>query len=255
MEGARPADPPVVACSIGGITVACLLDTGNSGMSLSLELAEQLNLEPVAAPFEVRGLGAYETGLVKAPPLSIGSVTYPSARYVVLHDVHRLGYDVILGADFFAHAQVTLDFPRRTLRLAPEELLSSHDAGAIPIRFVNNVPVVDVQLAGVDARLAIDTGDESAINLSEGYAKLHPTLFKPTGATQVGGIGGHSEEVTGEIASVRIGSLALERERIGITKGLAATGQGHLGTAFLARFALAIDYARERITLEPTRSL
>jgi hypothetical protein len=220
-------------------------------MSMSLELAEQLDLEPVAAPFEVRGLGSYETGLVKAPPLTIGSVTYPFARYVVLHDVHRLGYDVILGADFFAHAQVTLDFPRRTVHLAPEDL-SSHLSEAIPIRFVNNVPVVDVQLAGIDARLAIDTGDESSINLSEGYAKLHPTLFKPTGATQVGGVGGHSEEVTGEIASVRIGSLATERERIGITKGLAATGQGHLGTRFLARFALAIDYARERVTLEPT---
>src|ERR1700732_3113889 len=41
-------DRPIVACTIGGITVPCLLDTGNSGMAMSLELAAALRLHATA---------------------------------------------------------------------------------------------------------------------------------------------------------------------------------------------------------------
>ncbi|HTA40676.1 MAG TPA: hypothetical protein VK760_16455, partial [Candidatus Acidoferrales bacterium] len=46
-----PIDPnhvtPVFACSIGGITLKCLLDTGNSGLSMSSELASELDVPVV----------------------------------------------------------------------------------------------------------------------------------------------------------------------------------------------------------------
>lgn len=248
MEGSRAGAPPVTTCTIGGVAATCLLDTGNSGMSMSLELAERLGLEPVSAPFEVHGIGSYETGLVKAPALTVGTATYPAARYVVLHDISRLGYDLVLGADFFARTRVTLDYPHRTIMLAAEST-PKDDADAIPIRFINFVPVAAVQLAGVDARLALDTGDDSAINLAESFSKAHPGLFKPTGSTAVGGVGGESEEITGNISSVRIGRMTLEHQPIGVTKGLAPTAQGHLGSGFLARFAVTFDYERERATL------
>jgi hypothetical protein len=250
MESSRAGAPPVALCTIGGVTVECLLDTGNSGLSMSLELAEQLKLEPVSVPFQVHGIGSYATGLVNAPALEIGRANFPPAKYVVLHDLGRFGYDLVLGADFFAHAHVTIDYPRRTITLAAESA-PKDDADAIPIRFLNFVPVVAVQLTGLDAHLALDTGDESAINLGESYYKAHPGLFKPTGAAYVGGVGGQSEEITGEIASMQIGSRTLEHQRIGVTKRLAPTADGHLGSAFFSRFAIVFDYAHERVKLIP----
>ena len=61
--------------------------------------------------YHVRGLGDYSTQVVRAGPLQVGNATFPDAYYVVLNDVSRYGYDVVLGADFVASSG-----PRSTLR-------------------------------------------------------------------------------------------------------------------------------------------
>jgi hypothetical protein len=249
LTGARAGDPPVTACTIGGVTAACLLDTGNSGMSMSLELAEQLNLEPMSAPFEVTGIGSYATGLVRAPGIEIGAASYPPATYVILHDIHRYGYDLILGADFFAHTRVTLDYPHRALTLAPQT--AAGDPASIPINFVNFIPVVAVQMGAADAHLALDTGDDSTINLAEQYYRAHPALFRPTGTSPVSGVGGKSQEILGQIAAISVGQFTIEHQRIGATEGLNPTGDGHLGCGFLEHFAVTFDYQHEHVSLTP----
>ncbi len=249
LYGTRVANLPVADCTIGGQSAQCLLDTGNSGMAMSLELAERLGLEPIAAPFVIRGLGSYVTGIVRAPPLTIGDVSYPIASYVVLHDIHRLGYDLILGADAFANARITIDYARRSLTIAPPGGGLAGDA--IGLGFENFVPVVAAKVGDFDARLALDTGDESTINLAEQYYGAHPAIFKPTGKAPVGGVGGTSEEIVGEIERVRVGNFSVEHQPIGATKHLAPTADGHLGDGFLSHFAVVFDYARERIGLVP----
>ena len=92
----------------------CWFDTGNSGLAMSLELAEQLNLNPVGV-FSVSGLGFYATEVVRAGPLQIGSVRFGDAEYVVLSDIHRYGYDLVLGADVFAATPLTIDYGRHTI--------------------------------------------------------------------------------------------------------------------------------------------
>ena len=123
--GARPGsvalDPasttPDAMCSLGGVSVRCLFDTGNSGLSMSLELAEQLNLNPIGV-FSVRGLGFYATEVVRTGPLQIGNVRFGDAEYVVLSDIHRYGYDLVLGADVFAAAPLTIDYGATRFPLA-----------------------------------------------------------------------------------------------------------------------------------------
>ncbi|MGH8164949.1 MAG: hypothetical protein ACREP1_11520, partial [Rhodanobacteraceae bacterium] len=51
---------PIGPCTSAGISARCLIDTGNSGIAMSLELAEQLRA-PVVGAFRVSGLGAYAT--------------------------------------------------------------------------------------------------------------------------------------------------------------------------------------------------
>ena len=56
---AIPIDPkavtPIVDCEIGGIAARCLVDTGNSGLSVSSELASRLGA-PVVGAYQILGL-------------------------------------------------------------------------------------------------------------------------------------------------------------------------------------------------------
>ena len=252
-EDARDANQgqPVVPCTLADLHVLCLIDTGNSGLGISLELAERLNLEP-SGEFEVAGLGSYVTGLVSAGPLRVGNATFPTAKYVVLHDLRAYGYDVVLGADAFAHALVTIDYAASTVTFAPESTGSS--AATIPISFQNFVPVVTAQLGAFDVPLAIDTGDVAAVNVSQAYYRDHPGLFTPRSTRQVSGIGGTSVQVVGEVPSVRLATFDVSRQPIAATGAKTTTANGHLGSAFLAHFTLVLDYARARIGLVPRKS-
>jgi len=227
---------PVVPCTIGDQPASCLLDTGDSGLAISLELAEKLNLEPIPGSYDVHGIGQYVTGVVVAPPLHVGSATYPSAKYVVLHDLARYGYDVILGADAFAHARVTLDFARREVRLDP----SAAPRGGQSIAFDGFVPVMAVGLDDLDALLQLDTGDDAAVDLSGDYYGRHPELFTATGAASVSGLGGSAEATSGTISRVRFAGFELERQPIVATKGLSF--DGHIGSGLLQHFVVTFDY-------------
>ena len=247
-----PIDPesstPVGDCNLAGITTRCLIDTGNSGLSISLELAEQLHATPIGA-FEVAGLGEYATEVVRVGPLLVGNARFPAADYVVLHDIHRYGYDVVLGADVMAATRVSIDFAHRSVTFNATPDPSS--AVGISLEFENFVPVVPVELGTIEARLAVDTGDQSSINLAYDYYSRHSDLFKATQVRAVSGVGGSSFEYIGKIPMVTVGDYHVSLQPIGTTRKLRGTGQGHLGAGLLAHFRVVFDYARSRMTLYP----
>ena len=237
---------PVGPCSLQGVRSRCLIDTGNSGLAMSLELAERLHA-PVIGGFEVSGLGKYATEVVRAGPLQVGSVTFPRANYVVLDDIHRYGYDVVLGADILASTAVTIDYGARDVWFGA--VATPAGAATIPMEFENFVPVVPVTLNDLTTRLAVDTGDQSTINLAYPYYMRHKTLFKATRARTVSGVGGTSVEFIGIIPNVRIGDYTVASSHIGATRILKGTAHGHLGGGFLSHFRVTIDYPRRRIIL------
>ncbi len=239
---------PVFDCTLGGVAVKCLLDTGNSGLSISSELAARLDA-PVIGTFHVLGLGGYDTQVVRAGPLAVGNARYPEANYIVLKDVSHYGYDVVLGGDVLATTTVDLDGREHVLRLgAPPAPANSI---ALPLTFENFVPVVDVQLGTVDAKLAVDTGDESNINLSYDFYSKHPALFTATARRLVGGVGGTSVQFVGQIPEVTIGTFRTGPQTIGATQTLAGTAFGHLGAAFLRQFDVQLDYSAAELHLTP----
>lgn len=246
-----PTDPnaitPIVDCSVGGIAVRCLVDTGNSGISMSSELASRLGA-PVVGNYQIRGLGGYQAPVVRAGPLRLGSATYPEAYYAVLSDLRRYGYDVVLGADVLAGNTVEFDAAAHAIRLGAPVAKSRIN---VPVSFENFIPVIDVSLGTVQAQLAVDTGDESNINLTTEFYAKHPGLFSVTQRRSVSGIGGTSVELIGEIPQVRIGDYRTGPQRIGTTQNLAATAFGHVGAGFLQQFVVQLDYAAAQLHLTP----
>lgn len=234
---------PLFACAIGGIATTCLLDTGNSGMAISSEMVQQLQA-PVVGQMQVAGLGRYATDVVRTGPLNVGNVTFPNANYVVLNDIHRFGYDVVLGADVLAATRVKIDPGKHRIVFDAPAAVNSV---SIPVHFQDFVPIVAVQLGKLGAQLAVDTGDESSINLSYDFYAEHRDLFLATESQTVSGVGGSSVELIGHIPNVRIGDLVLRDQKIGTTTTLHSTAYGHLGAAFLQQFTVLIDYARGRV--------
>jgi hypothetical protein len=248
-----PTDPnavtPIVECTVGNITLRCLIDSGNSGLSMSSELASRLSA-PVVGTYRVRGLGGYSTQVVRAGPLRIGNATYPEAYYIVLTDLRRYGYDVVLGADVIGAPGILIDGGAHVVRLG---ISLEHGAITVPLSFQNFIPIVSVGLGSVETQLAVDTGDESNINLSYDFYAKHPGLFNVIARRSVAGIGGSSIEMIGEIPQVRIGDYRTGPQRIGTTQLLQGTAFGHVGAAFLDQFVVQLDYAAAELHLIPRR--
>lgn len=239
---------PIVACAVGGIATTCLLDSGNSGLAMSAEFSAKLHA-PRVGSFRVRGLGDYATDVVRAPSLTIGNATLPSANYVVLPDIRKFGYDVVLGADLFGNTTVALDPAHNEVTLGAK---IPAKATSVSLIFQNFVPVLTVRLGTLGAQLALDTGDESNINLAYEFYQEHSSLFKVTEQRPVSGVGGTSVEVIGTIPTVRIGDMQLQQQRIGATPALRGTAFGHLGAGFLANFTTIVDYAEGRVLFTPS---
>jgi hypothetical protein len=251
-----PLDPqsvtPLGTCVIQGVPVRCLIDSGNSAMSMSLELAERLGLQPVGM-LHVAGLGDYATEVVRAGPLQMGNARFGQANYIVLSDIRRYGYDLVVGADVLASIPVTIDYVKHALYFGNQDPVVS--GTTVPLQFENFVPVVNVSLNDRATSLAIDTGDQSNINLGYDYYQHHPGLFRATKEENVSGVGGTSVELIGEIASVRIGTLTAENQQIGTTKTLKGTADGHIGAGFLSQYKVVLDYAHQRMRLLPANPL
>jgi hypothetical protein len=220
---------------------------------MSVELAERLGLQPIGM-VPVSGLGNYATEVVRAGPLQLGNVRFGDANYIVLSDISRYGYDIVLGADILASTAVTIDYTRHALYFGGQSE-ADKDGATLPLQFENFVPVVNVTLGDLPTMLAVDTGDESNINLAYDYYEQHTGLFSPTTTQDVSGVGGHSIEMIGHIPSVRIGSITAKNQEIGTTKTLKGTANGHLGARFLSNYRVVFDYAHGRLRLVPKTAL
>ncbi len=239
---------PLFSCRIGGIATTCLLDTGNSGLAISDELRAQLHA-PIVGAIQVRGIGEYAAEIVRAGPLDAGNATFPEANYVVLPDIHRFGYDAVLGADILASTPVRIDAWAHRITFGAGDTVA---ASSVPLHFLNFVPIVAVQLGNLGAQLALDTGDESSINLSYDFYNAHRNLFATTQQRIVNGVGGSSIELIGNIPEVRIGNISVHDQPIGTTTTLQSTAYGHLGAAFLGQFTILLDYAKSRVEFTKT---
>ncbi len=243
------AGQPVVPCTLGGAAVLCLIDTGNSGLGISLELSERLNLEP-SGEYEVNGVGRYVTGLVTAGPLHVGSATYGRAKYVVL---------------------TTCTTTATTSCWAPTRWPTPWSRSTTVARRSRSPPATRRRKARrFRCGSSIRTGGGGAVGRVRrrpraGYRRhcrgehLASVLCVASGPVRAPGQPSDQRHRR-ERQSARQRDLQRAdrdlrsaRQPIAATGTAAGTGDGHLGGAFLSHFTLVLDYARARVGLAPNQ--
>jgi aspartyl protease len=239
-------DPiPIVACTLGGRTARCLLDSGATPSAMTLAFAEALNLEP-HGELEITGLGRFATGFVEAGPLELGPARFTSGRFAVVPQSRAARFDVVVGSDLLGRVRLVLDHGRRTVRV----LATGGPAPpgpAVPVTFHAGSPVVQTMFGPQGARALVDTGDQAAISF--GYAAYRQGPQWPViSRGQALGIAGADDTLTVDVPEVHIGSLVLGPTRATVrrTQGLA-----HVGIGLWDRFVVDLDEASGRLSFSP----
>lgn len=177
-----------------------------------------------------------------------------------LADVEGVPLDGLVGYELFRRFGTTIDYARREFVLtAADRFTPPAGASAIAFDMDDRVPIVDVTLGGLPARVTIDTGSRSSLTLHSPYVRAHDLVARYRAAPESvtgWGIGG---AVRGRVA--RLPALVIGDQRIDGIAGELFTGDkgsfasadlsGNLGSGVLRRFTVAFDYVGKKMYLVP----
>jgi hypothetical protein len=244
-----PGTLPRFPCRVEELAARCVLDTGASGLAMSLDLADRLG-KRLVGELDLEGLGTVASGVVRAESLQLGSMRVGPALYAVLPDAGGFGADVLVGTDVLAHAIVRVDPQRRTIEFAPPS--STISGTRVALAFDGFVPFVSIRLGRLDENLILDTGDSGSIDLSEDLAERHPDLIKTNRRRNVIGVGGIGTQSIGRIGEVEFAGFSIADVPAGINRGPGAPAS-RIGNGFLSRFAFDLDYTELRMSVRALR--
>jgi len=232
---------PIVPCRLESLALRCLFDTGTSPSSVTLAVAERLGREP-QGHIVVNSLLSYPSGTIIAGPATIGTVVLERLHYAVIPSTRDRGYDVVLGSDVLGSLRLDIDATARTLQLAPS---GGRTTGtAVPLSFDAGLPYLQIDVDGVVQDALLDTGDEALVAIGYDTYRENAT-FEARQAGRISGALGDSDAFAGEAGDVRIGTLALGRQRVVVVR---SEHIGHVGLGLAARCGvLGIDLGAERL--------
>jgi membrane-associated protease RseP (regulator of RpoE activity) len=131
----------------------------------------------------------------------------------------------------------------------------------VPLRFQGNNIVIPVTVTLPDGtqkeiESVIDTGSSGALSFRSGFS---PDVGK-TIAAQGYGVGGRTETSIGRISALAIGPYILREPIVELSHAKGGTESGcavpsSIGERILSRFTVYLDYAHERLILEPNAHL
>jgi hypothetical protein len=239
-------DPvPIVACTVGGIAVRCLLDSGATPSAMTLSLSEKLKLEP-HGELEIAGVSRFATGFVEAGPLALGSARFERVRFAVVPSTRAARFDVVIGSDLLARVRMILDRGGRTARIvAPAG--GSDPPGAVRLAFHNGSPMVQAMFGPQGARALLDTGDEAVLSIGYAAYRVGPQ-WTVLARGQAVGMAGSDDVITVEIPDVRVGPLALGATRTSVRRTQAIA---HVGIGLWDRYIVDLDESAGRAQFTP----
>lgn len=261
-----------VRVNVGARALGFVFDTGAPSAIIDLARAKELGLA-TAGKLEAHGAAGKVNGAflrdakytIPGVPLSATAIPAALPLQEMAGGLGR-DFDGILGAEFIRQFVVEIDYPRRVLRLHDRDAFVYGGPGeSIPIRFNRSGhPMFDATItpAGgtpIPARLLLDIGSGGGLDLRRPFAEANH-LPGPGAATIRGigmaGAGGAVSGSIGRVSALRFGGFTVERpvtffsaDRTGANS--MADADGSIGQRIAERFRIFLDYAHDRMILEP----
>lgn len=143
-----------------------IVDTGASHSTVSPQLAQTLNLQPMDdSPIRVNGItGTAEVPSVVIDKLKAGDLIFKSARLPVVWAPLMAGSDGILGVAGLKTERLLVDFVH-------DRVVISHAGSSVPLGFVripalrltSGLITIDARVGGIRVRAVVDTGSERSL--------------------------------------------------------------------------------------------
>jgi hypothetical protein len=257
---------PIVEAWVNGRgPLLFILDTGGHD-ALTPAAATLLGLPLSGAGFSLgAGEGSTPTRYTKVAKLDLGEAEMTDQPFVVLDfdlgqalaaDNRPAAISGIIGLELFERFTVTLDYAGGRLGLrrpGPAPI-----AGGAPIRFTNDMPIVEASLDGRAGAFALDSGNNTEVILFKAWveAKGLPSWFDVTVDATASGVGGAVSFRQGRAGGLSLAGAArpalpvlLADDHAG---GLSSRAEaGNIGESVLSHYAVTFDYAHERVRLDP----
>lgn len=250
-----------------------LLDSGAGASVIDGPQAQAMGLE-LQGKLEGRGAGegstdvAFVTGAsFRLPGVEITGQTIAAIALAPLLPFEGRPAQGILGYDFISRFVVDIEYAAGQLHLHDPAAYTYRGPGErLPVTVEGNVPFVQGLLLApgrdpVAAKLLIDTGARSALNLSKPFVEAHQLESPRTITAPLGiGVGGETKQRIGRMAGLRLGGVTLRDVVVGFSQDVKGAGAdpdvaGLIGGDVWRRFRLVLDYAHQCVYLEPNASL
>ena len=244
---------------------AFLFDTGATDI-LETGAAKRLGIAVEGAlPGGGFGDKIAAVGFAKVRSVSLGGLTLPDQ---VFGDIDMSGLIAIegtdsaglLGYEFVKRAVLTIDYANRTLTFTkPDAFVPPTGATAIRFTFAAHIPMIAGTLDGFPGEFELDTGARGALTVMAPFAAQHDLIdrYRANRSATVGyGVGGPSKALLARASKLDIAGVTIDAPvtEIVTDKGGAAEAArtaGNIGGDILKRFTVTLDYAHEKLWLEP----
>jgi len=250
-----------------------ILDTGDKFSIVNLARAKALGLN-LQGEINVGGAGAgtLRGSLVRDATLTVLGLEgdkEPVVLALPLDNIaSKLGHvgDGIIGSDFMKKFVVEIDYPARVLRLHDKDkFVYSGSGDSIPVRLNSAGHAIIPAAAAIEGHAAIKGNFVVDIG-SGGSLVLHNPVVeaehlpnpdqKTIRAFGGAGTGGKITGRIGRIAALTIGKFRVEDPVTLFSSDKAGAfasteQQGNIGQRILSKFTIFLDYAHDRIILEP----
>ena len=255
----------------GKKSVKLVLDTGASGVTLKRSLAQTLGVR-MAGSVNVRGVGdsgARRSAMGFVDQLSVGSVEFRDCPVVFVEKLGMSGADGVIGPDIFSRFLVTIDNPKRSLRLAAvmkprnkgefvDREVTDANRGFTPVYSIGSHLFLPTRVNSTGPMLfVIDTGAYSNL-ISEKQARTVSKVRANRDSTIRGASGQVQKTFSVDEAILQFATFEQRHRGMpsfdfsGLSRAFGIEVSGLLGMSALELMSLTIDYTNGMVDMKYT---